>query len=693
MPGAFFRHRGLIAFSAGGAMAEAAVLSFLAPSARPLAPQVTALPPLSAYHDLRWLFAFNQTWLGFTAVLMLLVLARATVDAVLLQLAWPSQADPGAPGLPRPRFGSSVVSCAVLTILVGLVMSPVVTLMFGVALLPFSWPYLAAVPILLGTAVALSQGGVGPAWWRRLPPVRTAAWLIATFLVLSLASALMAHLDTAGIVAVAGLAGVVDARAWYGLTSAAVRRSMERPLHPWAWRATLQRFRRSLLDRTAWVPVAPLAAVMVIALVVGLTRLAFTGAVRFDPAPWSPARRRRRLSAVGHTVGTGARAPRASSAGRARSGEQHRPERGRHRGGAPNPGARCSWSRASGRAAATPPTRCAAAEPDMLVRQFSYLGLTAAGQPVPYGPAAGNLPIQVLGDRMAAQVEDLYRQAGAPVDVVAESEGTLGLYAMLARHPHVPVRSVTLLSPIVEPDQLGQAEGTVPGAALTTLNNLVGGMSPYGSSGAERADRLGERVRRPILRAGQPRAVAALAGGDPARRRGDPARVPVAAERVLRRRLPRRAARERLGPAAGRGVPVRRDGGRGQSPPSGICALRPSSSRPRPRPGGCRSYARNARADLAQGLAVSRLAGPSGIRYADLRDASSSASVVAPPVGGPLTRAQAQKRPPGNGGRFLVSPAACRARTPERPRGCPPYGTDDPRRRAGHPHRHPVRPG
>ena len=121
----------------------------------------------------------------------------------------------------------------------------------------------------------------------------------------------------------------------------------------------------------------------------------------------------------------------------------------------------------------------------MLVRQFSYLGLTAAGQPIPYGPAAGNLPIQVLGDRMATQVEALYQKAGVPVDVVAESEGTLGLYAMLARHPHVPVKSVTLLSPIIEPGQLGQADGTVPGAALTTLNNLIGGMSPYGSSGAD----------------------------------------------------------------------------------------------------------------------------------------------------------------------------------------------------------------
>jgi hypothetical protein len=125
-----------------------------------------------------------------------------------------------------------------------------------------------------------------------------------------------------------------------------------------------------------------------------------------------------------------------------------------------------------------------AAEPHLLVRQFSYLGLNPAGQPIPYG-LAGNMSIRVLGDRMAVQVEKLYRLAGAPVDIVAESEGTLGLYAMLARHPHLPVRSVVLLSPIVQPGQLGQAGGTVPGAALTTLNNLIGGMSPYGSSGAQ----------------------------------------------------------------------------------------------------------------------------------------------------------------------------------------------------------------
>jgi hypothetical protein len=473
LAGAFFRHRGLIAFSAGGAMAETIVLSYFAPSARPLAPQVTALPPLAAYHDLRWLFAFNQSWLGFTSVLVVLVVVRAAVDAVLIQLAWPRQPDsavqpdPAIPGLARPRFLTSVVSCIVLTVLVGLVLSPVVTLMFGVALLPFSWPYLAAVPILLGTAVALSQGGVGQAWWRRLPPARTAAWVLTTFLILSAAAALMVHLDTPGILAVAGLAGVVNARAWYGLTAAAVQRSVEKPLHPWPWRATLQQIRRSLLDRTSWVPMAPLAAVLVLALVVGAARLAFTGTVRF-------------AHGTSDVVASADEA-----AGLIASG-------GSDQGGRPSKAVTGAKPRGAvlvvegfGSSCCHAADGLRAAEPGMLVRQFSYLGLNAAGQPIPYGPAAGDLPIQALGDRMADQVDRLYRQVGAPVDVVAESEGTLGLYAMLARHPHVPVRSVTLLSPIVEPGQLGQAGGTVPGAALTTLNDLVGGMSPYGSSGAQ----------------------------------------------------------------------------------------------------------------------------------------------------------------------------------------------------------------
>src|SRR5689334_24563090 len=131
-------------------MVEAALLSFLAPSARPLAPQVTALPPLAAYHDLRWLFAFNQPWLGFAAVLVLLVVARPAVDAVLIMLAWPRGAEDRAPSPPRPRLLASLLSGALLTVRVALALATVGTLMVGVALLPFSWPYLAAVPVLPG---------------------------------------------------------------------------------------------------------------------------------------------------------------------------------------------------------------------------------------------------------------------------------------------------------------------------------------------------------------------------------------------------------------------------------------------------------------------------------------------------------------------------------------------------------------
>jgi hypothetical protein len=483
LAGAFFRHRGLIAFAAGGAMAEALALSFLAPDARPLAPQVTALPPLAAYHDVRWLFAFNQSWLGFTGVLVLMVLARSAVDAVLVQLPVPRAADPETPGVARPRFLTSVLSCAVLTVLVGLVMSPVATLMFGVALLPFSWPYLAAVPILLGTAIALSQGGVGQAWWRRLPPLPIASWVIATFVILSLASALMTHLDTLGIVAVAGLAGIVDARAWYALTAVVVRRPVERPPHPWHWRATLQRMQWALRDRTSWLPVAPLAAIMVLALVVGTARLAFTGTVRFATGTTGVAAGAVNEDAEGGGLAAFGGAGAAGGTGAAGS---------RTAAGAKPDGALLVVG-GFGSSCCHETDALREAEPRMLVRQFSYLGLDAASQPIPYGPAAGNLSIQVLGDRMAAQVEELSEQAGTPVDVVAESEGTLGVYSMLARHPDVPVRSLVLLSPIVEPGQVGQPHGTVPGAALNTLDTLVGGMSPYGSSGAqELIDSVGE---------------------------------------------------------------------------------------------------------------------------------------------------------------------------------------------------------
>jgi hypothetical protein len=205
----FVRHRGLVGFAVGGAVAETGLLTLVAPGARALGPQVTALPPLAAYHDLRWLFASGQSWFAFIGVLLGVLVIRAAIDAAFVLLAWPDQ-----DLVPRPSFGSAFRSCAVLTVLVWVVLSPVVTLMFGVALVPFSWPFLGALPILLGTALALSHGGVHTSWWRRLPATGTVVWLLAGFVMLSAAAAALPRLNIAEYLGVAVLAGLVNARAW-----------------------------------------------------------------------------------------------------------------------------------------------------------------------------------------------------------------------------------------------------------------------------------------------------------------------------------------------------------------------------------------------------------------------------------------------------------------------------------------------
>jgi len=465
LAGGFFEHRGLIAFSVGGAVVETGLLIVLAPGARALGPQVTALPPLAAYHDLRWLFAFSQPWPAFAGLMLGLLIARAAADAALVLLAWPGE-DVGR-GLGRPRFTTAFLSCAVLTLLVWVLLAPVATLMFGVALVPFSWPYLGAVPILMGCALALSHGGVGRAWWRRLPGASTAGWLLAGFVVLSVVAAALPHLNTTEILLIAALAGVLNARAWYGVAQGVWGEGA----HQLQGGSGGDRSPRGLLH---WVPMAPVAAVLVVGLVVGLTRLTFTGTVHLAPGPGNY---------VAGDVGAVGAPGLPQGAPRGVWGEGSPQSQGGS-GGDRSPRGKTAVLIISGFGShcCNDADALRAAEPGMLVQQFSYVGLTAAGQPIAYRIAA-DLPIQVLGDRMAAQVEWLHARTHAPVNVVAESEGTLGLYAMMARHPGLPVGSLVLLSPIIGPGQVGQ--GGVPGVALTTLNSLIGTMSPYGSSGAQ----------------------------------------------------------------------------------------------------------------------------------------------------------------------------------------------------------------
>jgi hypothetical protein len=500
----FLAHRGLIAVSCGTAMAEAGLLVAFAPGARGLAPQVTALPPLAIFHDLRWLYSAQRSWLWFALLLAGLLAARSALNTVLVRLAWPAHLTPP----PRAALRGALV----VTTLACLLMSPLVSLTFGVAILPFSWPFLALLPAMLLIALPLTHAGVAGAWWRMLPPVSAAWWLLAEFAVLTVAAGAAGALPALDAVPVAGLAGLVNAWAWHGMTAAVARSTAPElarqetrpeparqeparqeparqeparqepmgrgPARPSPAAQELAspvpaipaaRMAPALAVPADWdeltahrVPAGPLALAAVIATVIALTRLVF---VFGGPIP------------VGHPAATVAWV--AGTAGavqqaNAIAATRHHPVLEIAGFG--------SWCCGQNQALAK-------ALPSTVVQQFSYRGTNRHGQPLPYGPKAGNISLPLLGDRIAAQLQWLHKQTGKPVDIVAESEGTLGVDAMLARHPDAPVGSVVLLSPIVAPGQSGYREGggtgLVTGDELHALIWFVGGLSPFGTSGAQ----------------------------------------------------------------------------------------------------------------------------------------------------------------------------------------------------------------
>src|SRR5215470_11479889 len=257
----FLAHKGLIALCCGTAMAEAFLLIVVAPAARALAPQVSALPPLAIFHDLRWLYSTQRSWLWFALLLAGLLVARAALNTALVRLAWPAYLAP--PPLAALR------GAIVVTTLACLLISPLASLTFGVAILPFSWPFLALLPAMLLIALPLSHAGLAGTWWRTLPPASAAWWLLAEFAVLTAAAALTTALPPPDAVPIAGLAGLVNARAWYGLTAAIARAPLAQAGPSAEAPAALA------LPDVHRVPAGPMALAAVIAVVIALTRLVF----------------------------------------------------------------------------------------------------------------------------------------------------------------------------------------------------------------------------------------------------------------------------------------------------------------------------------------------------------------------------------------------------------------------------------
>src|ERR1700735_1334751 len=364
----FLRHRGLILVAVGGAVTEGGWRTLVGPAARPVAPQVTAVPSLAAYHDLRWLFTDSQSWLWFAGLVAVVLIVRSALDVALLRLAWPSE-------LPAPRLSRSFASCAALTGLAWLLLTPAATLAFGVAVLPFSWPFLAAFPIMLWIVVALSHGGTVQAWWRRLPPLRAVAWLLGSFVALTAAGAVIAHLPTWEALPVIAVAGLVNARAWYGLALIAAH---ARP-----------RARESVRARVVFgLPFAPIAALLVIVLVVGVARLLFTGTIVLPASVTGDS------SAAASTAVSGSGS---GAAGSAMSAVANVAAAGLGVNGAgarPRPASVAvlivgGW----GSSCCNDVDGLRAELPGFAIRQFSYVGLGANGRPLASGPGADGLAV------------------------------------------------------------------------------------------------------------------------------------------------------------------------------------------------------------------------------------------------------------------------------------------------------------
>jgi hypothetical protein len=60
-----------------------------------------------------------------------------------------------------------------------------------------------------------------------------------------------------------------------------------------------------------------------------------------------------------------------------------------------------------------------------VIWRYSYRGITAAGELLPYTPADTQQSLLVSAARLGGQVAALHRAYGQPVTLVAESEGAL----------------------------------------------------------------------------------------------------------------------------------------------------------------------------------------------------------------------------------------------------------------------------
>jgi hypothetical protein len=197
----------------GGPVVEVAVLWAIGlSSALGIAPAVTAPAPFATFHDLRWLMVYHRSWLGFGLEAAALLAFRGAMTALLVGLAWPRSA-------PRPPPLSLLRQGALFTLASAVLLAPWAGLLFGLAVMPVSWLFFAAIPPVLAIGLLIHQGAVRDGWHWYRPPPRTAGWMALTFAVLTLSGAALAASPAALRLPVAAASGLFNAWAWSGIVN------------------------------------------------------------------------------------------------------------------------------------------------------------------------------------------------------------------------------------------------------------------------------------------------------------------------------------------------------------------------------------------------------------------------------------------------------------------------------------------
>ena len=117
------------------------------------------------------------------------------------------------------------------------------------------------------------------------------------------------------------------------------------------------------------------------------------------------------------------------------------------------------------------------------IRRFSYAGLDQHGQPRPYTRAATHQSVRDLALQLRAQVAAFHTATGLPVNIVAESEGSLVALAFLTGSPQAPVGALVALSPLLGPGRAYYPLLGDPGwgtAAATVMDGVARALSAVG---------------------------------------------------------------------------------------------------------------------------------------------------------------------------------------------------------------------